>query len=91
MIHSFFSDIVRITASVKISHHFPACEAATHDLTVSTEFSNKTHSSAQSVRSVCILLIQRSDSNSLKIFLRLGCALDPFGTEKESHIAAPGV
>lgn len=90
-IPSPFSESVRITVSVNVSHHFPACEAGSPERTVRTEFKRSTPCSAQSVRSVCFLLIPMSDSSSLNILRRLGCRRDPSGTENESHIAAPGV
>lgn len=77
--------------SVKVSHHWFACEAGSPDRTVKTELSSNTHCSAQSDKSVLIRVAPISDSNSLKILRRLGCIFDQFGTENESHIAAQGV
>ena len=85
------SDKSDITRSVNISHHFQLWDAGSPTLTVRTAFKRRTHSDAQSERSVDVRCIPRSVSSSLNIFLRLGCGLDPFGTENDMPIAAPGV
>jgi hypothetical protein len=71
--HSFSSDIFLITASVKICHHASLCELGVSFLTVKPAFNNKTHCLAHfSKFQLSTGLIQRSDSNSLKIFLNDG-------------------
>lgn len=90
-IPSLFSERVRMTVSEKFSHHFHWCEAGTHSRTVSTALRRSTPCSAQSERSVSVLVIERSLESSLNILRRLGWAFDSFGTEKESPIAAQAV
>lgn len=87
-IPSLFSERIRIVASVKFSHPFPWCDAGLPCSTVNTAFRRSIPCSAQSVRSVSVLVIQRSLSNSLNIFRRLGWGLLPLGTEKDNPIAA---
>ena len=75
-------------ARVNVSHPRPAWALAAPCSTVSTVFSSSTPCRAHSVRSVCAAQPGPSSaSSSLKMLRRLGGALQPSGTEKDSPMA----
>ena len=83
--------MARTTASVKVSHPRPACEAASCSRTVSTEFSSSTPCSAHRSRfPEAGIGVPVSSATSLKMFCSEGGKGMPSATEKQSPLACPG-
>lgn len=86
----FFSDRIRITASVKYCQPTSLCDAGEFACTVSIALSKNTHCCARFVRLPdCGIGNQRSLCISLKMFTRDGGGLMPSGTEKLNPCACP--
>ncbi len=89
MIHCFLSEIVLITASVKICHQISLWEFGVSFMTVRLAFNRNTHCSARLVRfQLTGGWIPKSSWSSLKIFFNEGGCLTPSCTEKHNPCAS---
>jgi hypothetical protein len=84
MTNLLLSERVLMTASVKVSHHFPVCDMGSPARTVSVVFMRRTPCFAQRVRSPFFGVgIPRFSCISLNMFLSEGGFLTQSMTEKE--------